>query len=242
MVNGCGWRRVRGVHACPPICLRERLWRSRVGRMLERSRGRASGGTSGGFRRAVVAITGLGLVQMLSGCIFNSSAPPLGIEIPDRYRRRARADPAAAGARLVARLPLGRTHRTDRGSADRQFRHRRRDRAHHPGRRPEQDRRRAAAAGRRFRRQSRRARGRPAARTATTYRAALTASYEIDFWGKNRATSRAAQENAVATRFDRDTVAITDGRQRRHRLFPGAGRRRTACASRARTSQPRAAC
>lgn len=40
----------------------------------------------------------------------------------------------------------------------------------------------------------------------TTY---LTASYELDFWGKNRATLLAAQENAVATRFDRDTVALT---------------------------------
>jgi NodT family efflux transporter outer membrane factor (OMF) lipoprotein len=43
----------------------------------------------------------------------------------------------------------------------------------------------------------------------TTYRVALNASYEIDFWGKNRATSRAAQENAIAARFDRDVVAIS---------------------------------
>jgi outer membrane protein, multidrug efflux system len=38
---------------------------------------------------------------------------------------------------------------------------------------------------------------------------ALNASYEIDFWGKNRATSRAAQQSAIAARFDRDTVAIS---------------------------------
>lgn len=43
----------------------------------------------------------------------------------------------------------------------------------------------------------------------TTWRTAITASYEIDFWGKNRAASRAAQENAIAARFDRDTVAIS---------------------------------
>ena len=43
----------------------------------------------------------------------------------------------------------------------------------------------------------------------TTYRTAITASYEIDFWGKNRAASRAAQENAVAARFDRDVVAVS---------------------------------
>jgi multidrug efflux system outer membrane protein len=42
-----------------------------------------------------------------------------------------------------------------------------------------------------------------------TYQVALNASYEIDFWGKNRAISRAAEETAVATRFDRDVVALS---------------------------------
>jgi NodT family efflux transporter outer membrane factor (OMF) lipoprotein len=41
------------------------------------------------------------------------------------------------------------------------------------------------------------------------YTAVLNASYEIDFWGKNRAISEAAQENAIASRFDRDTVVIS---------------------------------
>src|SRR5262245_19732995 len=43
----------------------------------------------------------------------------------------------------------------------------------------------------------------------TTYRAVVTASYQLDFWGKNRAISRAAEENAIAARFDRDVVAIS---------------------------------
>jgi len=42
-----------------------------------------------------------------------------------------------------------------------------------------------------------------------TLRAALNASYEIDFWGKNRAALLAAQETAVASRFDREVVALT---------------------------------
>jgi NodT family efflux transporter outer membrane factor (OMF) lipoprotein len=42
-----------------------------------------------------------------------------------------------------------------------------------------------------------------------SYTTFLNASYEIDFWGKNRAISESAQELAVATRFDRDTVAIS---------------------------------
>ena len=37
----------------------------------------------------------------------------------------------------------------------------------------------------------------------------LTASYEIDFWGKNRSALRAAEETAVATRFDKDVVALS---------------------------------
>ena len=41
------------------------------------------------------------------------------------------------------------------------------------------------------------------------YNVNLTASYTLDFWGKNRATVLAADENAVASRFDRDVVALT---------------------------------
>jgi len=37
----------------------------------------------------------------------------------------------------------------------------------------------------------------------------LTASYEIDFWGKNRAAVRAAEATAVASRFDREVIALT---------------------------------
>src|SRR5262245_3181878 len=42
-----------------------------------------------------------------------------------------------------------------------------------------------------------------------SYTVALNASYELDFWGKNRATSEAAQENAIAARFDRDVVTLS---------------------------------
>jgi NodT family efflux transporter outer membrane factor (OMF) lipoprotein len=42
-----------------------------------------------------------------------------------------------------------------------------------------------------------------------SYSTSLTASYELDFWGKNRATSEAAQELAVSSRFDRDTIAVS---------------------------------
>jgi outer membrane protein TolC len=41
------------------------------------------------------------------------------------------------------------------------------------------------------------------------YSTSLSASYEIDFWGKNRALQRAAEELAVSSRFDREVVALT---------------------------------
>ena len=37
----------------------------------------------------------------------------------------------------------------------------------------------------------------------------LNASYEIDFWGKNRATLRAAEFNAIASRFDREVIVLS---------------------------------
>ena len=42
-----------------------------------------------------------------------------------------------------------------------------------------------------------------------TLSASLNASYEIDFWGKNRAALRAAEESAAASRFDREVVGLS---------------------------------
>lgn len=41
------------------------------------------------------------------------------------------------------------------------------------------------------------------------YSATLNASYEIDFWGRNRALVESAQANLQASRFDRDTLALS---------------------------------
>jgi NodT family efflux transporter outer membrane factor (OMF) lipoprotein len=51
--------------------------------------------------------------------------------------------------------------------------------------------------------------GSSASRTNTFYDAQLSASYEIDFWGKNHAALDAAKTTAEARRYDRDTVALT---------------------------------
>ncbi len=42
-----------------------------------------------------------------------------------------------------------------------------------------------------------------------TYSTSLQVSYDVDFWGRNRALAESAQASAVATRFDQETVALT---------------------------------
>jgi outer membrane protein, multidrug efflux system len=46
-------------------------------------------------------------------------------------------------------------------------------------------------------------------RVTNVFSPELTASYELDFWGKNRALRAAARATAVASRFDQQTVALT---------------------------------
>jgi len=46
-------------------------------------------------------------------------------------------------------------------------------------------------------------------RTFNTFSPELTASYELDFWGKNRAARSSARATAQASRYDQETVALT---------------------------------
>jgi len=45
--------------------------------------------------------------------------------------------------------------------------------------------------------------------TFNTFQVGLTASYMLDFWGKNRATLYASEENATASRYNREVVTLT---------------------------------
>src|SRR5579859_1965697 len=45
--------------------------------------------------------------------------------------------------------------------------------------------------------------------TFNTFTSSLTASYILDFWGKNRATLYAAEENATSARYNREVVTLT---------------------------------
>lgn len=46
-------------------------------------------------------------------------------------------------------------------------------------------------------------------REIVNYSSSLSASYQLDFWGQNRDALQTAEETAHASRFDRDTVALT---------------------------------
>jgi multidrug efflux system outer membrane protein len=46
-------------------------------------------------------------------------------------------------------------------------------------------------------------------RQRTLYNVSVNASYEIDFWGKNRAALLAAEETAISARYSREVVTIT---------------------------------
>ena len=156
----------------------------------------------------------------LGGCLLADKPEP-ALDIPQSYdgssRNPAIAEARAATARLVARLSLARTDRDHREGARGQSRYRRGDRAHRAGRRAGAHRRLLAAAEFRARMPAR-----PLARLAKQRhrlgrpvgtRHALpppsSASYEIDFWGKNRSALRAAEQTAVASRYDREVVGLS---------------------------------
>ena len=177
-------------------------------------------GKAAGFSRALDLLKGFCLVPMLAGCI-TAERPELAVDIPPAYRAAPRAsadtpptldwwrgfgsseltklieeaqtanfDIAAAVARIVqadaqskiAGAPLlPAANFTSSASRSRS----------------------SQAGG------SSAVTGGGSGSERSVYSMALNASYEIDFWGKNRANSRVAQENAIATRFNRDVVVLS---------------------------------
>ncbi|MEA2986313.1 MAG: outer membrane protein multidrug efflux system, partial [Alphaproteobacteria bacterium] len=160
-------------------------------------------------------------MHVLSGCILGSEKPELAIDIPPAYRN--------AGARPYAALP---TYEWWRGFRSRELtalideaQQANLDIAAAVGRILQADAQARLAgapllpnvdlAGDASRSRSSRTTGSAGSDGLTrvgnrservTYSASLLASYEIDFWGKNRAALRAAEENAVASRFNREVV------------------------------------
>ena len=160
-----------------------------------------------GFRPFFVVISGLSLLQMLSGCIFSSARPDLALDVPPAYRagRGDTAPPALDWWRgfrsreLTWLIEEAQTANLDIGAAiARILQADAQSKIIGAPLLPGVDF--AGSASR----------SKPAGGIEReNYRAALNAAYEIDFWGKNRAASRAAQETAVATRFEKEVVVLS---------------------------------
>jgi multidrug efflux system outer membrane protein len=197
-----------------------RLLRSRVSLMFKQLRLRMPVEGAAGLHRAFAILMGFGFVQMLSGCI-STERPGLAVDIPPAYRaargvplgpppaldwwrgfqskeltdlieqaQAANYDIAAAIARIeqadaaskIAGAPLlPLVNFNSSGTKSRS----------------------SQAGG------SSTISGGGSGSERSVYSMALNASYQIDFWGLNRANSRAAQENAISTRFARDVVTLS---------------------------------
>ena len=171
-----------------------------------------------GFRRVFAVFIGLVVVTMLSGCL-NIERPELAVEIPPAYRAAPGAPDDAppqldwwrgfGSSELTALIEEAQTLNFDIGAAvARIVQADGLSRVAGAPLLPSAD---FDASVTRSRSSSATGGGGGGGGSGdiTTYRVAVSASYELDFWGKNRALSRAAQESAIASRFDRDTVAMT---------------------------------
>jgi NodT family efflux transporter outer membrane factor (OMF) lipoprotein len=189
--------------------------------MLDELRTRALVLKARSFRPVFVVFMGLSLVQMLSGCIFSSERPDLGFDVPPAYRagQGVSAPPALDWWRgfrspeLTRLIEEAQTKNLDIAvaialiiQADAQSKIASAPllpQIASPGLNVNALRSRASqttgpggtgASG-------------PSEREL--YTAVLNASYQIDFWGKNAANSRAAEETAVASRFNKEVVVIS---------------------------------
>jgi outer membrane protein, multidrug efflux system len=175
--------------------------------MSERLRLRAVVRRATSFRRFFVAFLGLCLVQMLAGCILRSERPDVLLDIPPAYRagRGVSAPPALDWWRGFGSLELTRlieeaqTANLDIGAAiARILQADAQSKIVGAPLLPTLD----------FVGTATKSKP-PGGTERENYRPALNAAYEVDFWGKNRAFSRAAQETAVATRFAKEVVVLS---------------------------------
>ncbi len=186
--------------------------------MFDEARTRALVEKATSLRPFFVVFLGLSLVQMLSGCIFSSERPDLALDVPPDYRagHGVTAPPALDWWRgfrsreLTGLIEEAQTRNLDIAvaialivQADAQ----------------------SKIAGAPLlpvtTLNASSTHSRPSQRTGQggvvsggpsenqLYSATLNASYEIDFWGKNRAASLSAEETAVVSRFNKEVVVLS---------------------------------
>ena len=173
----------------------------------------------GGKMRAASALCVLLLSPALSGCILGTEKPDLNLEVPVTYREGGHRSPDAAlpaldwwrgfrSAELTSLMDAAQIYNLDIAVAIAQI---------------EQADAQVGVAGapllpsvtgtataeRQHVSTAGAGGGVGGASTFSQYSTGLTASYIIDFWGKNRATLFAAQETATAARYNREVVTLT---------------------------------
>jgi NodT family efflux transporter outer membrane factor (OMF) lipoprotein len=175
-----------------------------------------------GSPRPAAAIVGMCLVPLLSGCIVGTERPDPAIAVPPAYRHAA---PAAAHAAVPA-LDWWRGFRSPELTAlIEEAQTANLDIAAAIARVLQADAQAKISGAPLFPNVDFNAtatRSRPSQATSssgtgggggpserTLYNVAFRASYEIDFWGKNRATLLAAEQNAVAVRFAREVITLS---------------------------------
>jgi outer membrane protein, multidrug efflux system len=170
--------------------------------------------------RARIAISALLLAPALSGCILGTERPDLNLEIPTAYREGGRSAPDAhlpaldwwrgfRSSELITLMDAAQIYNLDVAVAIAQIVQA--DAQVGVAGAPLLP----SATGTATAEQLRTAAGSAVSggtvfsRTSSQYNLGLTASYMIDFWGKNRATLYSAEESATAARYNREVVTLT---------------------------------
>jgi multidrug efflux system outer membrane protein len=191
--------------------------RARLGSPLERASKRkdapkliSCAARFGGKTRMASAISALLLSPALSGCILGTEKPELNLDMPAAYREAGRGAPDAhvpaldwwrgfRSAELTTLMEAAQIYNLDIAVAIAQIVQA--DAQVGVSGAPLLPSITGTGAAERIKG--------PGTSPVSQYNLGLTASYMVDFWGKNRATLYAAEENATAARYNREVVTLT---------------------------------
>jgi NodT family efflux transporter outer membrane factor (OMF) lipoprotein len=163
----------------------------------------------GGKLRAASALAALALSPALSGCILGSERPELNLDMSASYRAARKGDADAAvpvldwwrgfrSSELTSLMEAAQIYNLDIAVAIAQI--------------VQADAQVGVSGAPLLPSVSGNASAealRTAGKETQNYTVGLSASYLLDFWGKNRATLYAAEENATVSRYNREVVTLT---------------------------------
>jgi outer membrane protein, multidrug efflux system len=188
-----------------------------IGKLPEKALRDFRARSGGGLRLAVAALL---LGPALSGCIIGSERPELNLEVPASYREGGHRAPDAhlpaldwwhgfRSSELTSLMDLAQIGNLDIAVAMAQIVQA--DAQVGIAGAPLLPSATGAATAEKLRTSSgsQTSGGTIFSQTSTLYNLNLTASYVIDFWGKNRALLYSAEESATASRYNREVVTLT---------------------------------